>query len=1263
MAETSEEQKPASSSSSRAVTFPDLPVTENVESRQEGKMEYASLRQKEKDLELCEKIVQVLGAEGPQRVLLTGKAGIGKTRLAKKVGERATERGLCFLTLCLHLNKMFKEDDEWSLYENIASQLSVYSDFEETEVDDRDEDEEEQKLQPVLLDELKTKIVEEIATREKNAKAAKEAKRVAAEKAKLVAAENAKQQAAENAKKQAAEKPKKPVEKKDEKNDKQSGDGPADGKGKSTVTEKTPPAAGDTTSAGDPYLLLILDDEDINKTSEDVVMNKLQLGKFLVDKILGKDDTRLKILVTKRKRDEELTKAGGETESQDAKSENGSEGKEGAESENGSEGQEGAKKVSEIESLEKDDKGGTDTENAHATKGDGGSGSSNENLPPVAPIPFQTTDMSDILIKSINKDYLLDLFITLIAKEDWKTYENFKHEIVEQSKNSPAAIVVLAKSLTWIKQSKKISGSSDPDLVKKMTELQEEIKKKIDEVLSAVRSGSSDSGSSSESAVNPILHLAYVLLETYDSSKGAIILDCFWHSLDFFEQCGCVYYRDLITQWILEGYFDPVRSVEKAYQDGHSILMDLINRGMLKIQENNVVVPEMAMISLIDPRRGGHFGRSRLGFSRVYGGDKEKGIGKITQIDDMIKTVQAKKADQITTILVGGDRLRRETPAKFFEKLKMLEVLGLFEPTLEPFVQSFTDHLQLLRVLIIRDCDLLESIKELKALTKLNALEVSGASSLSEISEDFFKPFLELRSLHLSGLKIKSSPPSISDLKELRCLIIKDCPLLQDLPNIQELKNLEVVDVSGASGLRTCFDNADGPKKNKSKNKNFYLLTKLQHLDFSGSQIERLPIFQDSAVAAKLHSLKRLLLRNCSKLRRLPSLKPLSGLQILDLSGTTSLVEMLEVCFEDKLELKTLNLSGTNLSELATTIEDLTGLNKLLLRNCINLDAIPNIEKLENLEVIDVFGSAKLAKIEGSFEKMFYLREVNLSGTQVETPELPTDTKIHCLKRFTRADGTCYERDTWREIKEDIERDRSENASASDAVVTSQEITEKKSGEISEVESNAPRPSDCTEKVDVSKERLLKVPIDRALYQKALTLLVDSKIPQEEVLEINETNKLDEEALANVEFVSFVDCTPERVKSIFEKAKLVKRCWLRMCFYIKDPFDGVDEENLKSLETLSITNLLSLETISFIAKLENLKDLSLDCCPNIKTIFPEMPASLPVLNLKHCENLEKVVVGVEVSTHTNLDLEVENCPKFGDYVMVELSDAPPAHEC
>ncbi|CAH8389421.1 unnamed protein product [Eruca vesicaria subsp. sativa] len=1200
----------------------------------------AQVKQDTKDEKLCKEILNVLRKDGSQRVLLAGRAGIGKTRLAKKVGEyasiyrydeNATNNGYCFLTLCLHLNNKFEEEDKLSLYENIASQLSVHSDFEETEVDDRDEDEEEEKKPKDLLDELKKKIITEIAKREVAA-AEKEAKVAAPRATKKAGPENTK--------------------KKDES---------AEKKAKELAEEK---------AKKERYLLLILDDEG-SMTNEDVVMKDLKLERFLIDEILKKDDTRLKILITRRKEEEEpvtntdvattdTKENGSQSGEEDDKTtddatdtkgtgsqsgedevkndddsasnvgikENGSQsGEDEVNSDNDRASHVGA--VSEDKITEE----GTETpamDKAKVQKVD------EESVPKTdlqaTTKPCDETDMSKALLDSITKSSVADLFVSTVTAEwipDMETVSN----MVDKSKNSPAAVAVLANSLKQITLSTNKPGK-------------EEIEKLIEKVLS------------SESPINPLLCLAYELLEIGFPLKEAI-LDCFWQSLDFFEHCGCVYYRDLITQWILEGYFDPVRSVEKAYQDGHLILMELINRGMLKIQENNVVVPERSMSTLIDPRRRGLLGRSRLRFSRVYCGDKKKGIGKITQIDDMIKTVQAKKRDKVSTVLVSGDRLRRETPGKYFKKLSDLEVLGLFEPTLEPFVSAFSS-LHKLRVLVIRDCDLLTDIEELKALNELHALEVSGASSLKKISDDFFKELSKLQSLHLSGLQITTSPSSISNLKELHCLIIKDCPLLEDLPDIQELVKLEVVDVSGARGLQTCFDNTKGEKKNKSKNKNFYHLTSLQLLDFSESQIERLPLFQDSAVGDKLHSVKRLLLRDCSKLRRLPSLKPLSGLQILDLSGTTSLVEMLEVCFEDKKELKTLNLSGTNLNELATTIEELSNLNKLLLKDCTNLEVLPNIKKLTKLEVIDVSGCTKLHTIEGSFEDMSHLCEVNLSGTKVETPELPKKTEISCPKRIILADGTHFEGEEWSKIKDDIESKRSDVASSSNSVVKSKEISGKESEEIrEEIQQNKAPASDSTEKRDVIKERLHHVPIQRGIYKDILSRFDSAS--QQEVM-----NDLQGEPPVSVEFVSFVDINSTKLKSFFNETKSVKSCSLRMCTDIIDLFSEVDGESLGSLETLSISNFPLLETICWGGNFKNLKKLSIDCCPKIKTVFPDasqMPSSLEELNINYCEKLEKVVEGVELLS--SLKLQVKNCPKLPEtsegtgWVMVERPEISP----
>ncbi|GLT37838.1 hypothetical protein SLA2020_121250 [Shorea laevis] len=81
-----------------------------------------------------------------------------------------------------------------------------------------------------------------------------------------------------------------------------------------------------------------------------------------------------------------------------------------------------------------------------------------------------------------------------------------------------------------------------------------------------------------------LLHCAVEVLE----ANGMI--DCFWHSRDLLCQHSDVHYNELITHWILEGFFNPVDDLGKAYEKGHHILMKLVDFGILRMQEDNTVV-------------------------------------------------------------------------------------------------------------------------------------------------------------------------------------------------------------------------------------------------------------------------------------------------------------------------------------------------------------------------------------------------------------------------------------------------------------------------------------------------------------------------------------------------------------------------------------------------------------------------------------------------------------------------------------------------
>ncbi|XP_019087810.1 PREDICTED: putative disease resistance protein At4g19050 [Camelina sativa] len=868
-----------------------------------------------------------------------------------------------------------------------------------------------------------------------------------------------------------------------------------------------------------------------------------------------------------------------------------------------------------------------------------------------------TEDESRNLLRS-SQDLLKSFTI-----EDWPDHREINEPtlmscILSKSKGLPAAIVVLTKSLDNIK-------SFSAKQRKIFTEL----------ILSPE---SLDAAAASKNAIernryNPVLRLSYELLKLEDTSTRPVIA-CFWHILDFYKYSGCAYYRDLIVHWMLEGYFDPVKSVEKAYQEGHSILMEFMNRGILKIQEDNMVVPEFSMSNLLDLQDCGFFGRSCLGFHRVYGGDKRKGLGKIILIDDMIQTIQSKQK-KITTIIASGNRLRREVSGKFFKRPEMqdLEVVVLFEPTFQDLVLSLS-KLNKLRVLVIRDCDLIQNIDELTGLKGLHVLEVSGASSLNSIPDDFFKKMSQLQSLNLSGLAINSSPSTIENLKMLRCFILRECSELQDLPNFNvATKELEVIDIRGARKLESYFDRVKDWKDYKGKNKNFAHLRKLEHLDFSETQIIRLPIFHfnDSTTDySTMPSLTRLLLRNCTRLKRLPQLKPLTNLRILDASGATSLVEMLEVCLEEKKELRILDISKTILPELADTIADVVNLNQLLLRNCSQIEELPSIENLTHLEVFDVSGCNKLKKIDGSFGKMSYLHKVNLSETNLgELPDKISDlsnlkeliirncSKLKALPNLEKLTyleildvSGCTELEKIEGSFENMSYLREVNLSGT-KLNTFPELP--KQSILCSSKRIVLANSACLEREDWSqiKECLAKnsdgsifSKVAEKIHEKDEKLVhqgdryrvLDLEVPLGiDIVDINNPMNLGAEFIAKAEYVSITENGSRSVSSIFDEFQMrsVKGCWVERCKNMNILFESDEQQEKEkpssssSLENLWISNLPLLKSLhsnngGFIVK--NLKKLSIDCCPSITSLFPVIPGNLEILRVKFCDKLERL---------------------------------------
>ncbi|KAL4594467.1 hypothetical protein ACB092_12G023200 [Castanea dentata] len=287
---------------------------------------------------------------------------------------------------------------------------------------------------------------------------------------------------------------------------------------------------------------------------------------------------------------------------------------------------------------------------------------------------------------------------------------------------------------------------------------------------------------------------------------------------------------------------------------------------------------------------------------------------------------------------------------------KILDYLGLYtEIGLEKAhwnLEAFP-KMPNLKLLIIHHVQLLHGPKHLS--NNLRFLDWSEYPSKSLPSN--FQP-VELVELHLLYSKIEWLWKGTKYLDKLKLIKLNDSLNLIATPDFTGVPNLEKLVLNG------CI--------------------KLHEVHPSIMVLKRLTLLD---------------LENCKSLRRLPSKFEMESLEILILSSCSKIKRIPEFMRNMK-RLSQLHLNATAITKLPSSIEHLTNLALLHLRDCKNLLCLPsNICCLKSLEDINLAGCSKLDGLAENLWNVESLEKLNVSGISLREP--PPSVTLENLKELS----------------------------------------------------------------------------------------------------------------------------------------------------------------------------------------------------------------------------------------------------------------------